>query len=171
MRDVQLVQNYNLSSEYVWEKWRRFNDIHKFSAMISESKIISKIKFGIGTKRLCKLESGGEIYEEIVDFSDNDKSLTFSMTTEIMLFKAAYLSLEVYSVSENKSKIVMTLSFLPKFSYVGELMVRYIILPKVKSVFEDLLINSKQYFENDVESTANIMTLLNSNKDNKLVPL
>jgi len=155
MKDVKLMQTYTLNSDDLWDKWSNFNEVEKFSPNIKESKIVSSTKKGIGTKRLCKLKNGGEIYEEIIDFSEREKFLTYSMTTEIMPFKAAYLSLEIYDLSDYESKAVMTLSFLPKFGFLGELIIKYIISPKLKHICEKLLLSSKSYFEKENSEVLN----------------
>ena len=60
----------DVSADEVWEVLSDFSSIEKTSHSVERSPILSSVKSGVGTKRICHFYDGKSVVEEITHYQE-----------------------------------------------------------------------------------------------------
>ena len=107
---VTLTKVVEASADQVWKVLRKMDDIQKYSSSIS--KVIWTGDHGVGGLRKCLPPKGQEGYfvEQIVNFSDSERSYTYALKEGVPA-KGMINNFKVVDLGYNKSMIVWTSSY------------------------------------------------------------
>ncbi len=125
MARVTVARRIDSSIEEVWESWEDFGNIYRFNPNLKHSYLLSDPDqpTGVGSERQCDLADGKNwIRERIIDYRPG-RAIRIDAYDSTMPMKSIIASLHFEKISEERTRVRMSVDFEPKFGVVGRLMV------------------------------------------------
>ncbi|MFK5981214.1 MAG: SRPBCC family protein [Rhizobiaceae bacterium] len=135
MTKIIVEETVNASVSEVWKSWDDFGGIARFAPNLKNSYLLDgSTKTGLGAKRHCDMADGKNfLKEEIIEYIPNEK-LVIDIIDGSMPMKSGTATFDLKSLGKNRTKVTMTMDFVPKFGVAGKVM-----MGAMKPVFRKLL--------------------------------
>ncbi|NOR70748.1 MAG: hypothetical protein GQ532_13815 [Methylomarinum sp.] len=137
MHSVQVTREMNSDTKTIWKFLDDFGSVYKYNPGIEKSKILGSQKTGLGAKRQCYFYDGSSLKEKIIQYEEG-RSYAFDLYDFPMPLKTATSHFELTPINSNKSKISITLKFVPKFGPIGWLMGKLLMRPMLTKALKGL---------------------------------
>lgn len=141
MNKVTVAQDIPVPSERVWSALADFGNIDRFHPGLTDAALKGEQASGVGAVRQCNFKGGGHIVEKVTDWSDGS-SYTIEVTETSLPLKRAKTTMSVTAVDANKSRVSMTIEYVPKYGLIGAvmnaLMMREAMLTQMRGVLGGL---------------------------------
>ena len=131
-RKVKLSKLPKNKSGVFFRIWRRSTNTTLWSNL---SIFLSPNKTGISATCICHFEDGTSVTEKVVDNANGKISFEeLSNFTSLPAMKEFDAEVSVKPVITNKTDLTFTLHFQPKYGFVGKLIGKYVMKPKMKEL-------------------------------------
>ena len=137
MHNVKVTREMDSNAATIWRYLDDFGSIYKYHPGVESSEILGKKITGPGAIRQCNFYDGTSIKEKISHY-DEGRSYTLELSDYAMPFKSAEAHMEVTPTSADKSKLSISLKFVPKFGPIGWLMGKLLMKPMMTKALKDL---------------------------------
>lgn len=154
MAEVTVNRTINAPLPDVWASWDDFGGIAQFNPnLVSAHLLQSGQSTGKGATRQCNLADGKNyIRERIVDYAPQSR-MQVDIYDGTMPLKKAVVTLSFQPAGTNKTRITMTIQFVPKFGIFGRLMVP-MMKPQFRKMLNGLLKGNADFVERGVVLNA-----------------
>lgn len=153
MPEVTVNQTVNAPTSEVWKSWDDFANVHKFNPNLKGSHLMTgSPATGLGARRQCDMIDGKNyIREEILEYVP-EKRVVVDIYDGTMPIKSAKATIELTKLGSNRTKVTMTMSFVPGMGLLGKIMA-----PVMKRQFTPMIKNFLAANAKYVESGAEVM--------------
>jgi len=134
----------NIPAAQIWQVLADFSSVEKFATTIKSSPIVSDIKSGLGTKRLCTFNDDSSLVEEIIEYQEG-QGFKMELSEFSLPLKSMFAEMRVKEIDANTSELYMSADFVVKGGALGSLMGHLIMRPVMKGVFKKLLTGLAYY--------------------------
>lgn len=151
MAEVVVTQEVNAPLADLWLSWDSFDEIYRFNPVINQSPLLPRsAPTGLGAERVCRHIDGKTYLKERIVGYQPEEHIVVDIFDANLPLKTAVVTLDFDSLSPDRSRVTMRISFTPKFGPVGWLMT-----PLMKAQFHkglsDLLSANARFVEQGVE--------------------
>jgi len=112
MTNVSIKGTINASADDVWKTVCSFRDIEKYLPLVKSSVTEGS---GLGAKRTCTVETPdgkeGKVEEEITNFDDNAKTLSYSITSSPLPVENYLGTIKVKDLGNGKCEVEWSSTF------------------------------------------------------------
>ena len=99
--NVQFSKIVNRSADYMWEKVRKLDEIHKYSSVIVS--VDWSGNMGVGGERVCHFPEGqGYVKEKFLAYDESSRSFTYSVIEGAIPVKGMTNTLQVVDLGYGK---------------------------------------------------------------------
>ena len=139
MHKVQVARTIDVPADEAWKIIDDFGGIYKFHPLVESSPIINGKERGVGSERQCNFYGNGAIKERITDYQAGKE-----MTIEIFEpgpfpLKEAVANLSIKPIGADKTEVVFSINFTPKYGPLGWIMANLIMKSQFKKTFGQVL--------------------------------
>lgn len=124
MHTITVKQFVDAPLEDVWNSWKDFDNVERFSSVVRESRLLGDIRgaIGVGTKRECELSDGRNwLREEIVEFVPL-KTISVDVYESSLPIRSMRATLRLRKLADSRTETVMTVEFVPRRGLLGKMM-------------------------------------------------
>lgn len=152
MKSVHVDEIVAASVDEVWASWDKFGEIARFHPGIKASRLLAGSSHsGIGARRQCDLSHNGRqfVREEIVAYEPPHR-MVIDIYEATVPIRSAQATLELSSVSVDRTRVSMTMAFTPSMGFLGRLM-SPMMASQFKSMLGKVLKSNSDYVTNGAE--------------------
>lgn len=136
---AEVHREIHRSALTVWPYLDNIGGVSNYHVAVKNAPILSKEKRGLRTVRRCEFYDNTSVVETVVGYVDG-KSITFELSEFSMPLKSAFATFLVTPKTEKSCVVTISLTFTVKGGILGKLMGAFVIKPKLKKLFEKILI-------------------------------
>jgi hypothetical protein len=148
MNQVKITKEYNCNEKLVWAQWSDISKISDFHPDLVSSPIISSKTSGLGTQRKVTTTDGKELIHEIIEYDDTQKKLTFTFKADFLPIKEGRCFISVKSIGSGKATLDFKITMKPKFGFLGWILGKLVLEPKLTAGGHNLLNGLESYLIN-----------------------
>jgi hypothetical protein len=145
MNQVKITKEYNFNEKLVWAQWSDISKISDFHPDLVSSPIISSKTSGLGTQRKVTTIDGKELIHEIIEYDDTQKKLVFTFKADFLPIKDGRCFISIKSIRAGKAAIDFKVTMEPKFGFLGRLLGKLVLEPKLTAGGHNLLNGLENY--------------------------
>lgn len=154
MHEVRASRVIDAPKSTVWAVLDDFGGVSKYSPGVEDSGIVDGPDTGVGAVRECRLDGGGRIAEEIVEYDEGSSFTVNFVDMGDFPMKENIVELAVREIEPNRTDVTMTGRFTPKFGPIGWLMAKVMMKSKLEESFGESLAGLEEYVKNETEDSA-----------------
>lgn len=147
MSQVQITKEYNFSADLVWSQWADIGKISDFHPDLVSSPIIGDKTHGLGSQRKVTTSDDKELLHEIIEYDEALKKLAFTFKADFLPIKDGRCFIRVKSVGSDQSTVDFRVTMVPKFGYLGSLLGKLVLEPKLTAGGHNLLDGLEDYLK------------------------
>ncbi|KAJ8904852.1 hypothetical protein NDN08_001366 [Rhodosorus marinus] len=131
MAQMRVEQELNLPVETTWKILADFSNDRHIHPHVRSVERIGELERGVGAARKCHLRDGGCITEKVTAWDEAAREYTLEVFKSPEPKKRFFATLRVEECEANRSKAAVVVDYDPKYGCCGELLGRFILLPKL----------------------------------------
>lgn len=136
---IQVTQSkiIHAPQDQVWSLLSDVTTVNKYHPLVKSVDLLSPNKTGIGATRVCHFEDGTSVTEKVVH--DANGRIAFELSNFSLPMKEFDAELSVKPLITNETDLTFTLHFQPKYGFIGKLMGKYVVKPKMKELLRNVM--------------------------------
>ncbi|MBV1911595.1 MAG: SRPBCC family protein [Kangiellaceae bacterium] len=127
----------------VWNLLKDFGGVQNWAPSVTKSYYLSSQESGVGTGRHCDIKGFGSIQEYVTEW-DEGNGFTYRVTP-LGPLDESLSRWQLIPVSENKTRLKVSLKYDVRFGLFGKLMHRLIMRKKLEAALPETLVATKQH--------------------------
>mmetsp|Transcript_41138 Transcript_41138/g.162469 ORF Transcript_41138/g.162469 Transcript_41138/m.162469 type:complete len:166 (-) Transcript_41138:150-647(-) len=145
---LEVHQLVDLSAEKAWESMSDFSNVQHIHPLVRDVDQLTENGNGLGAARRCHFYDDGTLEEEIIEWDEQAKYYRIKVLNGNLPLNNMIMTVRVEDVNPKQSRLFATVEFDPKHAFVGQLLGRYILKPKLGEVLGNMLAGV-QYYEKE----------------------
>ena len=118
---IELSKRIKLPADQIWAVLKDFDSIERTSHAIEKSPLLAGKVSGVGTKRKCYFYDGKTVVEQISEYHEGE-SFKMVLSEFSMPLKSIEAEMKVKKVDENVCDISMSMDFVVKGGFFGQIL-------------------------------------------------
>ncbi|MCZ6857013.1 MAG: SRPBCC family protein [Gemmatimonadetes bacterium] len=137
MHTVTVTREMDHDVSDVWKLLDEFGAIARYNPGVESAEIVSAAATGMGAQRICHFYDGTSLKETIVRYEPG-RGYSFDLSNFELPLKQATSHFDLARISNGRSRITVTLEFIPKFGPLGWVMGKVMMRPMLLRALRDL---------------------------------
>ena len=137
MHKVTIAREMDHDATDVWNLLDEFGAIARYNPGVESAEIVSPKATGMGAQRICHFYDGTSLKETIVRYQQG-KGYSFDLSDYALPLKQATSHFDLTRIRDGRSRVTVTLEFIPKFGPLGWVMGKLMMRPMLRRALRDL---------------------------------